>query len=198
LNSDGMFKNIAQTIKMAIMNLGYHNTYHELATQIEWEGKLVPMIYDGDGNLHQIMNLEEGGMGYTRKNGKITIRELQGVESTTSCLDENYLFEMNVPLRIFSSVPREDFQCDDPYTDDKHATELMSVLSGKPAGLALEISAKSVRFMPQATNTTSEMVWKEEVPGTEYRPQTKLSLVAMDLIVKVIMDKDCLSEACQY
>lgn len=192
-----MIKTVANNIKFTMDQLGYYDQIFPWVTMITVDGITAPRYYDGDGMIQNIMDFEKGGLGYLRKNGKTSFVELEN-ESFTSCVTDEYLHQITLPVRIVSAIRRDVFQCDDAFVDEYHVNELIGVLSGKPSGLAVELSARSVRYKPTTTVAEPQTVWNEETTDSGYKVPQWLSLVALDMNVVVVIDSECLQNVCGY
>jgi hypothetical protein len=181
-------------LKDEVKLLGYFNRFYEYAETIRRGNEEFPQVYIGNGQYNNVFDFDVNGSGYFRKNGQVRTEIVSPERSVVSCSDSNPLIDLFFPLRAVVAVPKKKLN-DNSFSDDMLAFELLATIGRKQAGITgvQSVSAIVVGYM-----TDRDRIWQEEVRGVEKLLDLNLSIVAVDFLLRIRANLDCLPQNCNY
>ena len=174
---------------------GYFNRFYEYAELNTRGQERFPQVYEGKGNYKYIHDFDVNGSGYFRKTSPVRMREVNSSgKQIKSCVGDNPLLDMVVPMRLVAAVPRVKLG-DNSFSDDLLCTELIGYIGKKQTGI---INISSITGQVDSYQTDRDKVWSDEVSGIDKTINLNLAFVSIDFTLTFRANLDCLMQNCQY
>ena len=141
----------------------------------------------------QVELVIDNGTAYVRKNGKISISDID-LTGFPACQIAKQLI---IPLRVVGYKRKSKLPVDCSYTEDILAETIFSYLSNNTKDLKRVANAIQVKIKVISIDTNSSNVWNDETNGVEQVDiNYEIACVALDLELELIADTKCLTNEC--
>lgn len=174
-----------------LMGTGYFSHLYEFAV-MEQQGEVIKPVYYKDGsNMVDVMNFDQNGSGYIRKNGKASFSRAN-TRDYVSCDAKIGDIELRVPFRAVFGVPKTKLN-NDTFSSERLAINLINFFHRE-----LE-SVQGISAVGRLINydTDREAIYKAET-NVGYSPILELAYISIDFEIIYTGNVSCFLETCSY
>lgn len=189
-----MLELIISRLLTVVKGLDYFERIIPLVEQKSDGEKTMPHEYLGKGQYSPISNFDNyNGVAYLRRTGNIDSNR-SGEKPIAACIQ---LIDFSYPLRLVAAIKRELLPKDCAFSDDIFAIEIAGKLVGQNGKLKSDLGATTVEINPSKILFDRSQILNEEYPGRKITDiDYKMSYIAIDLQVKVTINKNCIKTIC--
>lgn len=156
-------------------------------------GNKAPKAYVTKGQWETVSDIDKSkGLCYWRQTGDVDVSI-----NNTGSIPCNEELTFTYPLRLIASMPKKALNTDDAYSDHRIAESLIALFINNTSGLKITIGAKMVGINAAGYSVNGEQIFSQEYSGlTKKDLDYKFSYISIDVTMKVIINKSCLTTNC--
>jgi hypothetical protein len=162
---------------------------------VDSSGNKYPCEYIGNGKFKPININAFNGVVYFKKNGDVTNQDVTASFNNKGNCDK--IFQIGIPLRVIAFKKKSELPIDCVYSDDYVAETLLAIMNDKHTGLRSSLNAMSCNVSWIAYSTNTILIWQSETTAETIDINTTMSCVAVDVIVSITIERNCIQYACQ-